>query len=154
MTQNALFQSLHFTGVAVYGLSILFFVILLWRSGSEAERLQRHRRFLSWGPVLGLSMGALIFGGLGLYYLEQGGFKWGLADRDEQLTAITHGLFLVLWVSHFHLEIWTQEPLRKLDGENGPSDMSAWEAACTRVSRQLRFNLLLFLAIAWLSVQI
>jgi len=152
MTTTGVSQSLHIFGVAIYGLSILFFVLLLWKTGTQAERRQRHQRFLNWGPVLGLSMGALIFGGLGLHYLNQGGFIWEIDTQEGQRTALKHGLFLILWISHFHLEIWTQEPLRKLDPEQKPEDAAAWTAACTRVSRQLRFNLALFLLLAGLSV--
>ena len=77
MSPTWIFCSLHLAGAAVYGLSVLFFVVLLSLAGTDEVRRARHRRFLSWGPVLGLSMGALIAGGIGLYYQQNGAFVWG-----------------------------------------------------------------------------
>lgn len=151
MSPTWIFCSLHLAGAAVYGLSVLFFAVLLSLAGTDEVRRARHRRFLSWGPVLGLSMGALIAGGIGLYYQQHGAFVWGTETHEEQMVLLKHLSFLVLWVSHFHLEIWTQDPLRKLSPENSPEDASAWERTCRRVGWQLRFNAIAFLLIGALA---
>jgi hypothetical protein len=146
-----IFCSLHLTGLAVYGFSILFFVVLLSLPGAEEIRRTRHFRFLSWGPVLGLSMGALIAGGLGLFYQQNGAFVWGTGTHEDQMVLLKHLSFLVLWISHFHLEIWTQDPLRKLTTLNSPEETAAWETACRRVGLQLRLNAAAFVLIGVLA---
>jgi len=149
---STLFLLLHLGGLAVYGLSLFYFSAQLGAGNKEEEGLQRVRRFLRWGPVLGLSMGALIAGGLGLFYQQNGAFVWDAATRSGQFELLKHLGFLVLWVSHFHLEIWTQDPLRKLDGPTGPSDKTAWQVACARVRLQLRLNTLAFASLCALSL--
>lgn len=152
MPLSTLFQVLHLGGLAVYGLSLFYFSARLGAANEDTEGLCRVRRFLKWGPVLGLSMGALIAGGLGLFYQQNGGFFWETSTRAGQLDLLKHLGFLVLWVSHFHLEIWTQDPLRKLDGPSGPSDKAAWRVACSRVRIQLRLNTLAFASLFALSL--
>jgi len=114
----------------------------------DARVVMRAWRY--WGAILGVSMGSLILGGLGSYYLMSGAFSWPLDTLAQQLTAAKHAIFLVLWFSSFHLEIWTLEPLRKLDPD-GP-DAEAWRAAARRVSTQAGFNALLFVAVGLLAL--
>ena len=98
-------------------------------------------------------MGALIFGGLARYYQVNGAFTWPIDTSAQQLTATKHGLFLVLWFSSFHLEIWTLEAVRKLTGPDGEiADEAAWRAALRRVIRQAGFNVCLFVVLGILSI--
>jgi len=114
----------------------------------DARVVMRAWRY--WGAILGVSMGSLILGGLGHYYLSNGAFSWPLETAQQQLTAAKHGLFLLLWFSSFHLEIWTLEPLRKLDPD-GP-DAAAWQATAHKVTAQAGFNAALFVVIGFLAL--
>lgn len=152
MTSSSLFQLLHLGGLAVYGLSLLYFSVRLRAPWDQKENVDRVRQFLRWGPVLGISMGALIAGGLGLFFLQQGGFVWETSTNEGLLTLLKHLGFLFLWISHFHLEIWTQDPLRKLDGPTGPTDPSSWSHTAQRVRLQLRLNAVVFSLLFGLSI--
>jgi len=152
MASETLFAALHYPATALYSLSILYFAVVLSLKGDVPTRRNRVHKFLSWGPVLGLSMGALIAGGLGLHYLAMDGFHWSTQDGEHQRTLIKHSVFLVLWVSHFHLEIWTQEPLRKLGNETQAEPSPAWSKAHHKVRRQLVFNSALILCLGGLSM--
>ena len=151
MSQYEIFQALHFSGATVYGLTAVFCWASIATAGSLADNHHRVERFLKLGPVLGLSLGALILGGLGLHYHHAGGFTWSMASSEDQLTATKHLLFLIFWVSHFHLEIWTQEPLRKLQREEVEPSFEAWKTASVPVWRQLTVNVLLFAGLSGLS---
>ena len=152
MSQYQLFQTLHFTGVAIYGLTAISCWLALTAAKSLEANHHRMGRFLALGPVLGLSLGALILGGLGLHYHQAGGFHWSFDTPEAQQTAIKHLVFLVFWISHFHLEIWTQEPLRKLQREESEPQLQAWKDASKPVWRQLSVNVLLFAVLAALSL--
>jgi uncharacterized membrane protein len=146
-----LFASLHWLGFTVYGGSLIAFALLMLAARLldpvEIEKVMRVWRY--WGAGLGVSMGALIFGGLARYYQLNGGFSWPLDTTAQQLTAAKHAAFLLLWASSFHLEIWTLEPLRKLEraGDPGP-----WDAAAARVTRQATFNAVLFVVVGLLAL--
>ncbi len=144
--------ALHWLGVTVYGGGLLGFAALMV-SAHVLEAIDLRvvlRAWRYWGATLGLSMGGLILGGLGAYYLEHGAFSWPLDTAPQRLTAAKHALFLPLWFSSFHLEIWTLEPLRRLDPD-GP-DAAAWEAAARRVTAQASVNALLFIAVGLLAL--
>ena len=151
MASETLFSILHYPAVALYSLSILFFAANLSRNGDMTQKRRRVKNFLSWGPVLGLSMGALIAGGLGLHYLAMDGFHWSTQGSDNQRVVLKHGIFLLLWISHFHLEIWTQEPLRKLETESSETPSPEWARAHRNVRHQLLLNSGLLLGLGALS---
>ena len=65
MSQYQLFQTLHLTGVVIYGLTAISCWLALTAAKSLEANHQRMGKFLALGPVLGLSLGALILGGLG-----------------------------------------------------------------------------------------
>ena len=146
-----LLSVLHWLGVAAYGGSLLAFALMMAsaRILSAPDLKMVARGWQAWGPGLGLSMGLLIFSGLGSYYLQTGGFSWPLDTPAQQLTAAKHGIFLLLWFSSFHLEIWTMEPLRKADRAG---DDAAWAAAAPRVANQALLNAALFVAVGALGV--
>ncbi|MEC7241851.1 MAG: hypothetical protein VXW32_11515 [Myxococcota bacterium] len=152
MSQYNLFQNLHVGGAIIYGLTAIGCWLAIATARSLEDNHRRVERFLALGPVLGLSLGALILGGLGLHYHIAGGFNWSFATPETQRTATTHLLFLVFWISHFHLEIWTIEPLRKLQREEDQPHLGNWKTATRPVFRQLSANVLLFAALAALSL--
>ena len=100
---------------------------------------------------MGLSMGALILGGLGAWYLQHGNaFEWPRETLKDQLSLAKIGVFLVLWVSSFHLEIWSLEPIRKAQRKGG-------EGCCPRglyrrVTTQLGFHAVLLVLVAGLAL--
>ena len=151
MSQYDLFQTLHLTGAALYGLTAVGCWVAITAARSPETNHRQVERFLALGPVLGLSLGALILGGLGVHYHEAGGFHWDFDTPETKQTAIKHLVFLMFWVSHFHLEIWTQEPLRKLQREEDKPDLEVWQDVTKPVWRQLTVNVVLFVTLAaWL----
>ncbi len=133
----------------VYGGALFAFAILLNARRLVADGGAEHvvRVWWAWGPGQGLSLGLLILLGAVRYYLEVGGFSWPLETQPQQLTAAAHVVFLVMWGSSFHAEIWTLEPCRKLDHQGAVTDRPAYEAAAGAVARQVTFNALLFCAV-------
>lgn len=155
MTLSWLFEALHWLGTTVYCGSVLSFALVL----SLAPRLERVNEvavmdvYRAWGAILGLSMGALIFGGLGAWFLQHGQtFTWPAASERDQLSIAKHGVFLLLWTSSFHLEIWTLDPIRKLQASGAISDRAAWDETYGRVVGQLTVNTVLILIVAGLAV--
>ncbi|MCK6525539.1 hypothetical protein L6R49_29370 [Myxococcota bacterium] len=155
--ENALFTTLalvHWIATALYGGSLTAFAVLL----SMRHRLSPlrpedvMRSFRAWGAGLGLSMGALILTGLLSRYLSEGGFSWPADTPEDGLRRAKAILFLILWVSAFHLEIWTLEPCRKLDQDGVIRDAAAYEATARRVSAQLWLNTALFWVIGALGL--
>jgi len=155
LTLSWLFESLHWLGTTIYCGSVLGFALVL----GLAPRLERVDEvaamdiYRAWGAILGLAMGTLILGGLGAWYLQHGqSFRWPLDSVADQLSVAKHLVFLVLWVSSFHLEIWTLDPIRKLQAEGGISDRAAWDRTYGRVVSQLTVNAVLILVVAGLAV--
>jgi putative copper export protein len=145
---------LHWIATALYGGSLTAFAVLL----SMRHRLSPlrpedvMRTFRAWGAGLGLSMGALILSGLLIRFLQDGGFAWPADTDADVLRRAKAILFLVLWVSSFHLEIWTLEPCRKLDQGGVIQDAAAYEATSRRVNAQLWLNTALFWVIGALGL--
>ena len=146
----SLFSLLHIAAAALYGVSLTVFTVLLCASffGGMGDPRATMRRFQAWGPGLGLSMGALILGGLATYWLQHGSFTWPLDTPAQQLVAAKHAIFLVLWVSAFHLEIWTLDPVRKISSGQIEGD---YDAAARKVTLQAVFNTGLVWVVAGLA---
>ncbi len=139
---------LHWAGVIVYGCSLLVFAVLL-ALPARRSGLGRHRiltAFRAWGVGMGLAMGSMILGGLLWHYQLYGGFSLSLDAGGTELLKPKYVVFFLLWVSSFHLEIWTLEPLRSQD----PGAKVQW-AATVRATRQIQLNALLFLAVGVLA---
>ncbi|MEE2751878.1 MAG: hypothetical protein VX519_10640 [Myxococcota bacterium] len=134
----------HLLGAVLYGGPLVCFAIALSIPArfSGVGRHQLIGMYQRFGSLMGLSMGALIFGGIGLHW-AQWGLHWPGGGVSGQL-GIKYGVFFVLWVSSFHLEIWTIDPIR----------LGAPEPAkhVVRFIRQLQVNSLLFLAVLALSL--
>lgn len=147
MVWELLLSVLQWVGACAYGGSLLAFAILILVretvAGPDTERVVRI--FQAWGPGLGLSMAALVYSSVGLYWLQHDfSFSWPLDTLPQQLTLASHLTFLALWASSFHLEIWTLDPVRKLDAA-GLSDRQGYEAAVRTVNIQMWVNVSLFL---------
>ena len=143
MTLQTAYLLLHILGLAVYGGAVVLFAVLL-AIPARRSRVGKHQAlnaYQVWGPFQGLAMGALIAGGIGLH-LSTWGLHWPPAGTAPGLLA-KYGFFFLLWLSSFHLEIWTLEPIRR----NAPEPASH----VARVSRQVQANALLFGVILCLS---
>lgn len=137
-------------GFAIYGIPLLLTAMNLLRvKRNESDLLGTIRAIRSVGPILGLALGATIFGGLWGIWLEYGSFDWP-SDQRDSAALVT---FFVMWVSNIKLEIWTLEPLRKLDPDPPavPADMEAFLAAVQRYNNHLILHCAAIVGFAILS---
>lgn len=110
------------------------------------------RTYRAWGPGLGLSLGATVFGALLGRWLEHGEFMWGWSTTLERVDLAAWLAFLVLWASNIKLEIWTLQPLRTLDPPDaGVSDEPAFRAAARRLTRHMVLHALLIVGVLVLA---
>lgn len=122
-------------GFALYALPILGTTLALtlrW-SGPWDRHLSR---FVALGPVLGLSLGSAIFGGLAELWLRESGFP--LLSESNRAQTIAFGF---LWLSNLQLEVWTLEPVRKA------ADSDALNAAVLRLRTHLWVHSVAILAV-------
>jgi hypothetical protein len=106
------------------------------------------RTYRSWGPGLGLSLGACVFGALAAHWLTYGAFDWTL---DRPLEAAAWLMFLLMWMSNIQLEVWTLEPLRKLDRDRGLADPAQYADKSPRLARHMGVQAALVLFVAVLG---
>lgn len=143
-------QNLGFLG---YGGPMVAFTLLI-AAGDRIPHLKPWdviRTYRAWGAGFGLSLGLCVLGGLSLYYLRTGGFSWGWDTSEEQVVTGTFLAFLAMWVSNIKLEIWTLDPLRKLDPNGVVSDEAAYRAAAASLRNHLVVHSLLVLLVAVLA---
>lgn len=126
-------------GFLLYGGPMVAFAILV-----AAARTIPHmhvwdvvRTYRSWGAGLGIALGACVFGGLLRFYLLFGGFLsvWDQPEASAWLP--TFGVFFVMWASNIKLEIWTLDPLRKLDQNGTIKDEAAYAIAHAALARHM-----------------
>jgi len=70
-------------------------------------------RLMRAGPVLGISLGVAIFALIASIWLTHGRFV--LADFPPW-GQLTLAVLFILWISNLVFEIWTLDPVRKLEG--------------------------------------
>ncbi len=145
---------LHVTGVLFYGGPLLCFALIMPFSKKLGGLSPWHvdRVYRAMGPISGLGFGAAILGGILVFYLQNGSFTWAWGSAEQGLLFAKHMLFLALWVSYTVLEVWTLEPLRRLDDAEAPSDPTAYMSARSRVVRHVQLNAVLFLTVSLLAV--
>ena len=74
------------------------------------------RVYQAFGPGLGLSLGLLVVSSLVLHYGSAGAFDWSPSPATGGTAGLAAWIvFFVAWASNIRLEVWTLEPLRKLD---------------------------------------
>ncbi len=135
----------HWAGLALYGLVLTGFALkALFQPVRRRETLLA---FQGWGSFLGLSMGALIFGGVGLHLLQYGLHWPGPEQAYRGWLLAKYTVFAMLWLSSFHLEIWTLEPLR-----NPQPDAENRGRSIQRIARQLQLNAALFHLVGLLTL--
>ncbi len=141
-------------GFLLYGGPLVAFAILVPLAGrlTRGEPWHVVRTWQAWGPGLGLSLGACVFGALWRHWLRHGAFSWGWASGPERLELAAWLAFFALWVSNIKLEIWTLEPLRKLDRDLEVKDPAAYRAALPAVRRHLAVHAALVVLVLVLAV--
>lgn len=140
-------------GFLLYGGPMVAFTILVAAAHTipNMRTWDVVRTYRSWGAGLGLALGACVFGGLLRFYLHFGSFL-DVWDQPEALAwAPTFALFFLMWASNIKLEIWTLEPLRKLDKDGVVVDEAAYEEARRKLARHMSVQATLILAIAVLA---
>ena len=110
------------------------------------------RAYRAWGGGFGLALGACILGMLSGRWLDRGAFTWAWGTSAEQLDLAYSLLFLLMWASNLFLEIWTLDPLRKLDPKGVVSDPAAYSAARARQARPMMAQSAMLLVLAILQV--
>jgi hypothetical protein len=94
------------------------------------------RAFRAWGPGAGLTLGFAIFGALLERWARTGAFRWTFDTPSAQLESAAWIVFFAFWVHNVRVEVWTLEPLRRLDPpDRGITDAPAWEQAWRRLTR-------------------
>jgi hypothetical protein len=144
-------------GFLVYGGSMLSFTALVTAAARRSALSSPVvvRAYQAWGPGLGLSLGAVVFGALAAHYLRVGAWSW-VPSTGIGWTGLGAWLALfALWVSNVVLEVWTLEPLRKLPppGPDAP-DAAGWNDARVKLEGHMQLQsglVLLSFVLAWLA---
>lgn len=111
--------------------------------------LPRHtvlRAYRGFGPGLGIALGLTVFSALVAHYGAVGAFSWRPVPATGGVAGLLGWLgFFALWVSNIRLEVWTLEPIRKLDpnGQGEAPDAAALDRAERAVTRHLLIQALL-----------
>lgn len=150
LTAATLLQNL---GFLLYAGPMIAFAILVGarRHIPHLRTWDLMRTYRAWGAGFGLSMGATVLGALARYGLQTGGFSWTFDSPEATLVSATFLCFFGLWASNIILEIWSLEPLRKLDKEGVIADVDAYEAAAGRFHRHLSLQAVLAVAVGVLA---
>lgn len=127
------------------GPMVAFTALVLWAGRAHPRPWEVVRTYRSWGPGFGLAMGATVLGALSLHYLHHGAFRWSWDSTGAQVELAAWLCFGVLWASNIKLEIWTLEPLRKLD-RDGVSDEAAYRTGTRGLGAHMAVQSLLVLA--------
>lgn len=141
-------HALHDLGMLLYGGPMVAFAILVALSPrlSHLATWDVVRTYRAYGAGLGLSMGAWVAGLVTRHYLQQGAFTWSLETGQQQLLLASHLVFFALWVWNVRVEIWSLEPLRKLDRGGAVAAPGDYDAAARALARDMSLQAALVLA--------
>jgi hypothetical protein len=149
-------QLLQDLGFLLYAGPMLAFTVLVWHSLRDAglPTLAAVRTFRAWGPGLGISLGACILGTVLGHWADHGAFTLALSSPAAHLQAAVYGVFLLAWISNIQLEVWTLEPLRKLDptGPEDAGDVASYASAARRLSTHMGVHSLILLTVSVLEI--
>ena len=136
-------------GLLLYGGPIVAFALILGLAPrlSSLAPSAAVRTYRAWGPGLGLSLGATVFGALVHRWFTLGEFSWGWSTTAEQVDLAGWLCFLLMWASNIRLEIWTLEPLRKLDQDGVITDEGGYAAGARGLARHLAAQSALVLSV-------
>jgi len=99
------------------------------------------------GPILGLSLGASIFGLLAAILIDDGGFSWDAFTPYRIRVGTAYGL---MWLSNIKFEIWTLDAVRNMDAD---SSEPVSHSAIRTVHRHLWVHCLLIISVLIVSLQ-
>jgi hypothetical protein len=113
---------------ALYIGPMLAFAVLLTFREHIKSLSDEHlvRAFQSYGAPFGLSFGTLIFLLLYSRWQQYGEFNLYWSTTSDQYQSIAIIIGIIVWLSNLVLEVWTLDPLRKMD--NTPNDTKYKEA--------------------------
>lgn len=145
---TTLAQILHDLGMMLYAGPFVAFTVLVSLSGRlpHLKAWDVARTFRAWGAGLGLGMGAWVLGLLSRHYMINGAFTWGWTNLWQGFTLASHLVFLALWIWNVRVEVWSLEPLRRLDEKGEISDPVAYAAATRRLARDMVLQSILLVA--------
>lgn len=137
-------------GFLLYGGPMVAFAVLVALGDRlpSAAAVEVVRAYRSWGPGFGLSLGACVFGALAAHWLTWSAFDWSL---ERPVEAAAWAAFFAMWLSNLVLEVWSLEPLRKLDRARSLTDPAAFAAALPKFTRHLVVHAGLVLVVAVLA---
>ena len=149
----AVLHTVNLLSGVIHGGALLTFALLLnFRGRIPHVRTEDVVRvYRAFGAGIGLSLGAFVPTTLYHHIVTMNpgaslpgamALRWDTTNNSFNSAAML-GLF-VLWVSYIHLEVWSIEPLRRLDKDGVVTDRAAYEAAASRVGVQLAFNAVVF----------
>ncbi len=141
-------NALHAVGMVLYAGPMVAFSVLvaLRRRLPHMQPWDVIRTYRAFGAGLGLSMGAWVFGLLLGYYIDHGAFAWSFDSPAARWTSARFLVFLALWAWNLRVEVWSLEPLRKLDQRGVVADPAAYGAAAGRLLRDMGLQSVLCLA--------
>ena len=140
---------LQHAGFIVYALPILWCTFKMHQLKEQSGLVRPLRTFRRMGPVLGLSLGACILGVLAGQWLDHQAFELHWSTDSDRVESAMYITFFAIWVSNIKLEIWTLEPLRKIDNATSlyPESMDAFHSAAAPVRAHLLLHTIGILSI-------
>lgn len=139
--------ALHDLGMVLYVGPMVAFTVLIamHRRLRPMQPWDVVRTYRAWGAGLGLSMGAWVLGLLLGYYIDQGAFVWRFDSPTARWTTARFLVFLALWAWNLRVEVWSLEPLRRLDQDGVVADPGSYAAATARLVRDMALQSVLCL---------
>jgi hypothetical protein len=144
---------LQHAGFILYALPILWCTIVLVRSPGVENTVGPLRLYRRLGPLLGISLGMCIVGAIAGFWLDHSTFDldWSTAPGRRELATIA--TFFIVWVSNIKLEIWTLEPVRKLDNNapHPPVEMEQFGLVVGALKKHIALHSIGLISVAILS---
>ena len=87
------------------------------------------------------------------HYLQKGSFDLPLTNGPDRLFAAGVAIGLLMWISNIKLEVWTLDPIRKLDNQ---ADTERYGEAVQKLRFHMVVHSVLILAthcLCWLATQ-
>jgi hypothetical protein len=130
LTLSTFFWSMYF------GPMLAFTVILMGKKYLFPLKTESIvRTYQAWGAGFGLSLGAFIFTNIYLRWQQYGEFALYWSLPNDQLLSLSIILGFFAWISNLILEVWSLDPLRKMNGTT--YDNTDYESVFLKFRRHL-----------------
>lgn len=126
----------------------MFFLVIGWNAifNKDLDKAKAQLDSLTKiGPILGLSLGACIFGLLAAILIDDGGFSWDAFTPYRTRVGTAFGL---MWLSNIKFEIWTLDAVRNMEAD---SSEAVSPSAIRTVHRHLWVHCLLIISVVAVS---